>query len=609
MKHICLLFAFGLALSFSYGQELKTNFSLPDINRTEKYPEKTLEAFPGFETTIPGEKILTEIAGYTYYDLQTYGAMPQRIYAYPDGTIGATWMMAFATTDWIDRGTGYNYYDGNSWDIPPVTRVESGRTGWPSYAPLGAGGEIIVAHYLNGDEWVLLFNHRPAKGSGNWSEFMLDGPAIGTGLVWPAMITSGPSHNTIHILARTYGNLYMGQDGALLYSRSSDGGATWDIQNYFFSDLGPAYFENIGADEYHWAQPVGDTLAFAVGFGAGHACIMKSTDNGITWQKTEVFHSPFYPPPGVATPTFGAGDGSCALALDPQGKAHVVFGRMRHVYDDTGAAFFYPATDGLIYWNEDMDELDTTIISSYTLDYLELNGNLVGWVQGGVENLIGFPSYYTSLTSNPQIIIDDYNRIMVVWSGVTAYDNGVWNYRRIFGNLSEDGGSNWNGMTDLTSELVFIFSECVFPALAPKPVNNMIHFIFQEDNEPGIYVWAEQQPKPGDNRITHMDILLPNPPTGISDNETGDYGNGLTSTIYPNPFSDFTWLEVFLPEKSPVELSVYDMTGKELYKIDCGVHESGSQIIPFENNVLNKGTYFYSFKTNQGTTTGKMVVF
>ncbi len=41
--------------------------------------------------------------------------MQQRIYAYPDGTIGTIWMMAFETSCWIDRGTGYNYFDGNEW--------------------------------------------------------------------------------------------------------------------------------------------------------------------------------------------------------------------------------------------------------------------------------------------------------------------------------------------------------------------------------------------------------------------------------------------------------------------------------------------------------------
>jgi len=57
---------------------------------------------------------------------------------------------------------------------------------------------------------------------------------------------------------------------------------------------------------------------------------------------------------------------------------------MLHVYDvvtnPPGAWYFYPTTEGMIYWNESMPMLDSTVISSYTLENLEAWGNLVGWV-------------------------------------------------------------------------------------------------------------------------------------------------------------------------------------------------------------------------------------
>jgi hypothetical protein len=607
MKKLTLLMILIIPFQVSYGQLIKNNVLPPDAGHFEKMPVRTPDPMGGSEELIIGEKSLSSsIIGYNYYDLQTYGAIQQRLYAYPDGTIGATWMMAMETTNWSDRGTGYNYFDGTFWDNAPSVRIESGRTGWPSYAPWGANGEVNVAHYLNGNDWVLLFCKRPNKGQGSWTEFMLGGPVANVGIVWPAMITNGSNHNTIHVLARTYGDLYMGQDGALVYSRSSDGGLTWEIENYFFPDLGTNYFLDIGADEYTWANPVGDTIAFTVGFSSGHACIMKSTDNGDTWQKIQVFESPFYPPPGGATPTFGAGDGSSAIALDDQGIAHVAFGRMRHVYDETGAAFYYPFTDGLIYWNETMDELDTTIISSYTLEHLEQNGNLIGWVPVDPTSLIGFPSYYTSLTSNPQISIDG-DRIFVVWSGLSQWDNGIWNYRRISGNSSNDGGLTWNGMVDLTGELVFIFSECVFPSLAPTIVNNQFHLIFQEDNEPGIFVWAAQQAMPVENRVTyqnHETFVL----TGIDDNQAETMPALSLSLNFPNPFSEVTWFDLNISKESQVELLIYDLTGKLLQQIDYGKKSAGNVRIRYDNLHLPKGIYFYSFITDLGTQNGKFIV-
>ena len=51
------------------------------------------------------------------------------------------------------------------------------------------------------------------------------------------MITNGADHNTIHILALTYGSPYQGMVNALLYYRSQDGGQTWDINGELLDDI------------------------------------------------------------------------------------------------------------------------------------------------------------------------------------------------------------------------------------------------------------------------------------------------------------------------------------------------------------------------------------
>ena len=100
----------------------------------------------------------------------------------------------------------------------------------------------------------------------------------------------------------------MGQAGALLYSRSQDGGETWDIQHQFFEELGPNYLKCVPGDGYSWAAPRGDTLAFSVGFRTEDGYLMKSYDNGTTWTKSIVYDSPYSPYPGGPTPIYGAGD-------------------------------------------------------------------------------------------------------------------------------------------------------------------------------------------------------------------------------------------------------------------------------------------------------------
>ncbi len=602
MKKFLLLLSFSTLSAITFGQAIRYG--------AERMPVKTPDPVNGYTgEVIIGQKITESNIGETYYDLQTYGSMSQRIYAYPDGTVGAVWMLGFETAAWSDRGSGYNYYDGSQWGEIPTEKLESIRTGWGCYAPLGANGEIVVAHAQPSSDWILLFNKRENKGEGAWEEFTLAGPVAGTGIVWPAMITSGTDHNTIHILARSYTTPYMGQDGALLYSRSSDGGATWDIQNYFFTELGPDYFVAIDADGYDWAQPAGNTIAFSVGFDSGHACIMKSTDNGDTWEFIQVYQCPFYPAPGGVTPSFGGGDGTQSIAIDNAGNVHIVFGRMVYVYDDAGAQFYYPSTDGLIYWNETMPELDSTLISSYTTEFLLNNGNLAGWVvDPGVSGLIGFPSYYSSLTSHPQMLIDEFNRIFVLWMGAApSFSNGTWNYRHIYGNSSNDGGITWNGIKDFNTELVYIFSECIYPAMSPVLYDNKFHFWFQNDVEPGIFVWAAQQPAAGQNFITYMPVetgFL----TGENENSTISSDPVIVSQNFPNPFEAVTFIDVRLNKPSEINFKVSDLAGRMIYSESFGKVNSEKLRIRFENNNLSKGIYYYTILSDSGSVTGKMVI-
>jgi len=84
--------------------------------------------------------------GVTQYDLQTNSTLGNRFYMYPEGQMVHVWTIGMTPTSYPDRGTGYNYWDGTSWQPAPTSRIESSRTGWPGYAPAGANGEAVIAH-------------------------------------------------------------------------------------------------------------------------------------------------------------------------------------------------------------------------------------------------------------------------------------------------------------------------------------------------------------------------------------------------------------------------------------------------------------------------------
>jgi len=601
---LCLSILFFTSITYAQFKEV----SVPDhLNKATLMPDKTL--IPNgtiHQQFIPGQKFEEVVFGETVYDLQTYNAMQQRMYVYPDETIATTWMLGHEVGSWGDRGTGYNYFDGQNWAPYPIVRLETESTGWPTYAPFGEHGELVCAFYFEDPYWELVFNKRGQKGEGEWESFYLPGP-IDMGIAWPAIITNGEDNNTIHLLCISTGSPYMGQAGALLYSRSLDGGETWDIQHQFFEELGSNYLTRVPGDGYSWADPRGDTLAFCIGFRTEDGYIMKSYDNGTTWTKSVVYDSPYSPYPGGATPIYGAGDITQSIALDHQGMAHVTFGRMKYYYNNGGNLMYFPATEGLIYWNEYMEPLDSTIVSSYTLDKLINNGNLIGWITPylGDSTIVGWGNYYVSLTSWPQINIDEQDRIFVVYSSIAAgYDNGLKNFRHIFGNSSNDGGVSWNGIKDFCTDISYLFAECNFPAMSPTFVNNTIHFYFEKDDQPGLHVWTNEH-DPITNEFVYMPVDIP----FLTGKEEiyQDKDQSLSIINYPNPFSDYTSLIFNMPEQGTVHLNIYNINGQLMRKRKYTCNKGQNKLI-LERKNLTPGIYFYTIMLDKNSLSGKMII-
>lgn len=557
---------------------------------------KKKEIHPGFvsnyDNTVPGQKLWDfTVIGDTWYDIQAlnYGNVMQRMYAYPDGTIGSTWTCR-GETGVPERGAAYNYYDGGSWGThdPHVGAVD--RLGTNNYCPWGPDGELIVIYKYVSAAGPLMIYRRPNKGSGTWEELQLDGPA-GLSIVWQAAITSGPDNAFLHILAYTYDAVYQGQEHALLYYRSPDGGETWDIEGEIIDGLGEDELVTINALSYDWANPVGNTIAFTYGFDAYGGWVFKSTDNGDTWDRIDVYESP-YPSLSapVSTPVYGSGTGTSACALDSQGNAHVVFPRIRGYFAEDGGRWTYPFTDGLIYWKEGMPVLDSTAVSSYTLDHLIQGGNLLGWVMasGTYEIPQDQPTYANSMVTFPQISIDASDNMFVAYQSIAPdYSSGDYFYRHVIANASWDGGDTWTGQVDLNTDITFIFSECVFPMVSPA-IDDVFHVVFQEDQYPGTFEWPNEQAQAVNNNIFHVAI----PKSffvGMEENQLVQSFE--LSEIYPNPANDRAFFKLTLEESSNVQISVVNTLGQKVISINKGVLPVGKNTLDINIDNLSLGVY------------------
>ncbi|MCD4681636.1 MAG: T9SS type A sorting domain-containing protein [Bacteroidales bacterium] len=561
-----------------------------------------------------------EIIGNTFYDLQSNTSNQNRFHVYPDGTMAGVWTFGLDFPNFAgDRGTGYNYYDGSTWGPYPTERIESLRTGWPSYAPYGENGELVVSHDFGAGTLIVLT--RDQKGTGTWSEDVFEGPAA-TPISWNRSTTSGINNSVIQTLCITWpeannGSIYQGLDGALLYSRSADGGATWDPEHEILDGISSNEYVGFSADMYEWAATDDDNIAFLVGDSWRDFVLMKSDDGGDTWDKTVIWENPypmFNPAQPTPTDTFYCVDGSHHLAYDSDGMIHVVFGINRSYSDGTGS-FWFPGVGGIGYWNEnrptfsnDMDALcplyDNCSYSELVEDY-----SLIGWTQdinnnGTIDVLDDWGTYYLGFSSMPQITINDQDNIYIVFTSVTeTYDNGTQSYRHMWSRFS-GYGDFWGPFTDLTSDLVHIFDECVFPSIASTS-DDYYYLIYQTDTEPGLAVRGDEDPY-GEILIRFMKADILEVWVGDEDNTTiFDYD---VLQNYPNPFTGTSTVKVNVRHTSPLTLEVVNMMGQMVYSVDAGIAQPGMNKITIDGTKLTPGIYFYTVKAGEAEITKKMIV-
>jgi hypothetical protein len=532
--------------------------------------------------------------------------------------MGATWTYGISDPTFADRGTGYNYFDGSAWGPIPEARIESIRAGWPSYAPYGVNGELVVSHdFANGD---LIIETREQKGSGDWAEGFLIGPGD-VPISWPRATTSGVNHSVIQILALTWpvangGPIYQGLDGAILYSRSTDGGATLDPMHIILEGLSSDNYFGFSADIYEWAVTDNDNIAFLVGDSWRDLVLMKSTNGGDSWNKTVIWENPypfFDPATPYETDTFYCADGSHHLAFDSEDMVHVVFG-INRAYADAGGTYWFSLVDGVGYWNENRPTFSNSMdaLNPYgeAGSELEENYSLIGWMQdlNGNDSIdvlaeVGF--YYVGASSMPQLLITDEDELYVVYSSVTeGYDNTLQNYRHLWARYSTNG-ENWGNFIDLNASILHTYDECVFPSIASNS-DDSLYLIYQIDELPGLAVRGDEDDYTN-NTIWFMKQVLSDMMTGTSENNLPVYDFDVMQN-YPNPASGLTTIEINVRTATDLTVEVVNMIGQKVITIHAGKVKPGMNHMELDVSNLTSGVYFYSVNAGDAKVTKKMIV-
>jgi hypothetical protein len=613
--------------------------------------------------------------GHTYYDLMTNSASGNRIVRNSDGTISAVWNETCAgggSPSFATRGPGYNYFNGTTWIHGAITGgfvgtcnepgtadfgIASKRTGWPEIMVLSSGKEAVITHSNNG----VNITSRPTKGTGGmaaWSAttdlvFSQNIQGSGNAGTWPRAVANG---NNIHMIyavnnpASTGANplpVLNGVSNPMVYSRSVDGGLTWDRQNIFLPGMqgitagNPATytsesFSDIGGDDYAIAVQ-GNTVAIVAGSMGEPWTLWKSTDNGTTFTRrvikaitaadTLIFNS------GADT-TAITNDGGHAIVIDNAGTVHVwagtVLSKLITRTAPNGTKFFqatrtyFPnSTSGLLYWN---DALPTGAAPTIVADIEDSqpagpNDFIANGSAGGKRSPYGA----LGLTSMANAAYDAANNLYVVYAGAvegTSNNGGPTGqpFRDLYILKRRSSDGAWSQPINIARTLNLFttapgsstaenFEESVFPSVAHKiEADNLLHVMWMTDFEPGMNLGNDADPE-GENAIMYQGFNVNTfnfvyTPVGIK-KDIAAFVNEISA--YPNPTNDKVNIHIDLKKNSNVTVRIMNLMGQEVANIATSQMAAGQNKVSVDMSKFANGVYLYTVTSDNFTVTNRIV--
>ena len=601
---------------------------------------------------------------WTSYDLQSNQFVANRMFQMPNGNVAVVATMSHEENlTASDRGTGYNFLKNGSWGDEPDERFEPWKTGWPSIAPYGANGEILLCHGNSGMQCFV----RETAGEGEW-QYKGALPAYPEGYpytteyaTWPRVVTCGPNHNIIVAVAALQHSISSDEtDVRTCYWRSEDA-ETWTCSYGPLADLGLGYeVGNFSADDYCMAAN-GNTVALMYsGCLTQSVWMFKSEDCGLTWTPTRVWEHPFE---GVELdePGLDYGDTlfmpmNSTITIDNNGVVHAAFNtfEMTHLADTDPGYYSYwygRAVDGILYWNDTMDPIHDTdhpeyIGTPYEEHFAQANqfhaarlwwpiADEIGYVHmlSDSTKWIGFvPMYYDETGAliqwdNSNYYRDNYHSKLYGTSGHPALScdpagnlacaftspctkrisgDGNYYFRSIYASYYNATEGYWHQdedeFTDDEYNPMYMFSENLFTFAAPNTVNvGEFWFAFQSDDKIG-FAWGGSTSNPATQTATSVNEIhvVKVMSEHVGVEETA--AQDVVYQIYPNPATDYIMVSSAMDANATI--TFVNLAGQTVKSISKAL-TTGENAISID---LESGIYFCTVNANGFNKTTKVIV-
>ena len=576
---------------------------------------------------------------WSYYDLQSNHMVNNRMYELPTGQVGVVMTMSHESSGYNDRGTGYNFFDGESWSDEPDARIESMKTGWPSIAQWGETGEILVAHAPI-KCWT-----REVAGEGEWQfngilPYSPEGFEFDDDASWPRIATSGDNHNIVHIIAdiqHSFSSDSVGHWQVVYRSEDPTDNDAW-VCNY--SPLAD-YDENyniFSADDYAIAAN-GHTVAILyTGSWDYHTILFKSYDDGLTWEKHIVWENPYAGLDWVndSASLFGefympmAGD----VVIDDYGTCHVALSVWVIDHDELGnsvSIYYGLSVDGVAYWNDGMGQPIQSKDGNpdYALrlwwpdpedtQYIQRDDDSTKWI-GFVPRYQGVDWSNTQLyhgedywrrfggiSGTVALSVDQYGNLACAFSSADMLrtDGTANNYylRNIYVSYRNIDEAYWHPLEDALADGNFLLeeSECIFPIAAPRASTPGEFWIgFHADDLIGLSIGTgASQASATENGMYVVKVTAPEGYWSVP--ETTE-AKDVVYEIYPNPATDYVIVKSSMDAAATVTFT--NLAGQTVKSYNKNLTTGENSI----NIDLESGVYFMTVNANGFNKTTKVVV-
>ena len=644
MKKLFTLVLVLLVATAGYSQVRKVSKSDAKSNVATMQMSKGMESFENVQS----EPNMTRTDGeldYTTYDWQSNCGARTWTIQWPDNKVNFAFTCS-SDNSFSDRGTAIGTYDYNNdeW-IPSGGRVENEKTGFGTIARYKENGIVVAAHTATMCGVYIIEDKDNITPNSTAATSYLD-PTYDPS--WPNVMTSGANRDIIHVVvtanaadgASTSVPGAEGVNNPIIYFRSMDGGQTWDKQNVVLPYMGTDGGLDWGSNVCYWMETTEDNcLALVVNNAWSDCFVLRSYDNGETWEKTTFWHHPgitttfdtWFMYPRWTSAQWGV-DGELCVAYEFNGST-----------GEPGSGSYYPAIGGVAFWSENLPYHGESLpqwgcdptnpkpmapgqpfIMDSAYIYEDIYASWWLWNDATHPMWDEYMGYLPALTDDGEVEPDPYNvtefniddfslhgayncgcvgmPVLVKVPGSDADMVAVWiamdennmdgygnYYFKLFASCTVDGGRTWTHQVHLTNDFMYLYNECVYPQAAI--VGNIIAIAAQMDGETGTFVMGDD-PDDSNNYYQGLTFDLSDlfPFVGVP-----EVSHNTHMSLYPNPAVE--QLNVTLSQND--DIVIYNIMGQSMMNVEGHV---GFNSINISN--LNAGVYFIS----AGSDTQKFIV-